>query len=70
MIDKSKTFLSSGRSIQSFEDGSESNTENIYRNAFRLGISLNDRDGRCQEGEFVKFNPDMALRTFIKWRMT
>ncbi len=51
--------MSSGVSACAFEDAADTNTVELYRQAFSLGLSLNNRDSRCQaDAEFVKFNPD------------
>jgi len=58
-MDKSQIFMSSGVSAQAFEDAVAATTTALYRHAFSLGLSLNNRDSRCEaDGEFVKFNPD------------
>ena len=58
-MDKSGIFMSSGVTTQAFEDAVAKNTVDLYRYAFSLGLSLNNRDSRCKaDEEFVKFNPD------------
>ncbi len=58
-MDKSEIFISSGLSLEAFEDVAAAQTAALYRHAFSLGLSLNNRDSRCEaDGEFVKFNPD------------